>query len=628
MYVKHSKRLISRFVYIFLFIFLTLLAFQNCTGIGQRFNFTSIEDNLIRSNIGGTGDGFDGKPGEGDWSRTYPNYECPQGAKSIQAAIRIEATTGNFLNDNCTSNGRRISITDPGIDFKFYNPDFFVFSGAIFEADFSDKPFHINEALCRIRADNLGIDALVQSDSAGISRARILTGDYTNRTVTTANFDRIQRSQNASSTTFQSSDTNFSLVINGTPTDYKNLSGRLISKNSDGVAKEYTVNCQKMSLAAVLPAANLNPTVYLVDRTSGSDANNGMTDSTAFFSVARCASTVKPGDTCLVKNGTYTESVYSTTSGTATGRITYKNYPGHRPWLRFNKTGIVRFELISRALRTVPISYVTVEGFEMSDSGYDGLKITYATEVIIKNNYFHNNDGDGIMMQGYRNRIEANRFTRNGSLARANPALRLSGQQNTFVNNIIEFSAGAGLQSVASAHDPTGATGFADPLFMDFKDNLIANNTFAYNGLSGFLPWGSGGVVQRNMISNNIFYQNCRSGCSTGSSQGIYYSGTNGFGDIIANNLFYATGNAILAIAAGGSTPATQYTEANNMINTQSPLFVNAPIDLTNAPGDYHLQSLSPAINSGQDLSSRVLLDFDGNARPRNGIFDMGAYEF
>jgi len=42
-------------------------------------------------------------------------------------------------------------------------------------------------------------------------------------------------------------------------------------------------------------------------------------------------------------------------------------------------------------------------------------------------------------------------------------------------------------------------------------------------------------------------------------------------------------------------------------------------------PGDYHLQSTSPAIDAGVSLSE-VTHDLDGN--PRSGIPDIGAYEY
>jgi hypothetical protein len=53
---------------------------------------------------------------------------------------------------------------------------------------------------------------------------------------------------------------------------------------------------------------------------------------------------------------------------------------------------------------------------------------------------------------------------------------------------------------------------------------------------------------------------------------------------------------------------------------TNAPLFVN----LTN---DFHLQSNSPCINSGNNAYVTVTNDLDGNPRISGGTVDMGAYE-
>jgi hypothetical protein len=55
---------------------------------------------------------------------------------------------------------------------------------------------------------------------------------------------------------------------------------------------------------------------------------------------------------------------------------------------------------------------------------------------------------------------------------------------------------------------------------------------------------------------------------------------------------------------------------------TNDPAFVN----LTS--GDYHLQSNSPCINSGNNAFVATSVDLDGNPRIAGGTVDMGAYEF
>ena len=61
------------------------------------------------------------------------------------------------------------------------------------------------------------------------------------------------------------------------------------------------------------------------------------------------------------------------------------------------------------------------------------------------------------------------------------------------------------------------------------------------------------------------------------------------------------------------------FASANNNIH-QDPLFVDA------ANGDFHHSTTSPAINAGTTIAG-ITTDLDGQPRPFNGQFDMGAYE-
>ena len=51
-----------------------------------------------------------------------------------------------------------------------------------------------------------------------------------------------------------------------------------------------------------------------------------------------------------------------------------------------------------------------------------------------------------------------------------------------------------------------------------------------------------------------------------------------------------------------------------------NPLFVNPLV------GDYHLQSASPALEAGKP-EPLVANDYDGNPRPQDRAYDIGAYE-
>jgi hypothetical protein len=136
---------------------------------------------------------------------------------------------------------------------------------------------------------------------------------------------------------------------------------------------------------------------------------------------------------------------------------------------------------------------------------------------------------------------------------------------------------------------------------------LIANNSATnYGGGSGYSTLvnctvsgnvlqtgygGTGGGSSHDTLMNCIVYNNI---APTGSN---YYSGTMTY--------------CCTAPLAGGS---------GNF--TSAPSFVN--------PGanDFHLQSNSPCINSGDNGFVTSSTDLDGNARVVGGAVDMGAYEF
>ena len=66
---------------------------------------------------------------------------------------------------------------------------------------------------------------------------------------------------------------------------------------------------------------------YYVSQSAGSDANPGSLDA-PFATIQQAANVARPGDTVLVRAGTYRESVRPTNSGTASARITFKPYNG------------------------------------------------------------------------------------------------------------------------------------------------------------------------------------------------------------------------------------------------------------------------------------------------------------
>ena len=69
-----------------------------------------------------------------------------------------------------------------------------------------------------------------------------------------------------------------------------------------------------------------------------------------------------------------------------------------------------------------------------------------------------------------------------------------------------------------------------------------------------------------------------------------------------------------------GARPA--WATGTNDLNNTDPLVTSL------VTHDFHLLASSPARDAGADLSATVLSDYDGNARPQNIIYDIGALEY
>jgi hypothetical protein len=92
-----------------------------------------------------------------------------------------------------------------------------------------------------------------------------------------------------------------------------------------GVARQVVPMAQ---LFAVVPPVVQPGVFYLAPN---GDNNNPGTEALPWKTLGHAAYTLKPGQTVLVKNGTYTESLYIYNSGTPGKPITYKALPGARP---------------------------------------------------------------------------------------------------------------------------------------------------------------------------------------------------------------------------------------------------------------------------------------------------------
>lgn len=157
--------------------------------------------------------------------------------------------------------------------------------------------------------------------------------------------------------------------------------------------------------------------------------------------------------------------------------------------------------------------------------------------------------------------------------------------------------------TAVAAYQTDGASGgclrFDSPLVVA----QVFNNTFANCALDNSADSAALRFDRLSRVSfvNNLISSSGGNGYQIGTANTTVLPGS-------ANNLWFGS----------GAPPSWSTTGA---VNT-NPMFVNA------ASNNFRVSASSPAVNSGaSSVTSLVITDMDGNARPQGGAFDIGAFE-
>ncbi len=402
-----------------------------------------------------------------------------------------------------------------------------------------------------------------------------------------------------------------------------------------------------------------------------SDANSGL-EARPWKTLTKAASVAGPGDTVLVRSGTYAQTLKPLKSGTAAGRLTFKARGGDSVTLDGQN-------LLSTGINlSMPASYTRVEGFEVRNFTGTGVFIQAwgsqgSTNVEVVGNRIHDNKGDAISA-----RNSANSFIENNEIyANGLTAVAIGGQYGstnlTIRGNDIHYNGKDGVQGGGNGvvvehnriYDQFHTSQHQDGLDMSGIRNLTVRYNTIFDVTQPVYVHNQEGPCSGIKVYGNVFYNDRYATVRGGQSPGVFvdarfagegvtdveihsntfgwtgYSGVRIFGAVsgvtLRNNILFESGIGI------GATTVTNVSSDYNLFfksvipsmegshsRTADPQFVSYS---RNASWDFHLLTTSPAIDTGDPtLGAAITLpadfhDLDRQPRPRGGTYDAGALE-
>ena len=370
------------------------------------------------------------------------------------------------------------------------------------------------------------------------------------------------------------------------------------------------------------------------------------------------------GDFIVVSNGTYNSggrAVY----GTATNRVTIDKA------VTVQSVNGPTATMIQGSVTTVGIhcAYLTngaaLNGFTLTNGsaagGGGGLFAENgggvwceSSSAVVSNCYFIHNManqyGGGAFRGTLVNCILTNNSANYGGGACSNVLISCTLVKNTA--SVTQLGGGGAIYSTLSncvVVANTASSSFGGGAYFSTLTSCIVSNNFAQFGGGVYM-----GVANYSLISSNRAssgggaYSNVLVNCVLRDNYAATVGGA--YGSIVMNctvvsNVVSAAGTGKGAGLYGGS--ASNSIVCYNLGTSQflgsmpmyycctTPLPTNGVGNITNEPafidlmnGDFHLQSNSPCINSGNNSYITNTTDLDGNPRIVGGTVDIGAYEF
>ena len=409
-----------------------------------------------------------------------------------------------------------------------------------------------------------------------------------------------------------------------------------------------------LTLTLYFPAHVSAATNYYVSP-SGSDTAPG-TEAQPWKTIQKCINTVTAGDTCILRGGTYPETVNISKSGTSASPITLRSYVSEKPIIdgqnsratftmtnasNFVFDGLTLVNSTSFGLYSVGSSNVVMKNCEVGYPLDGGLVWRNASNILVDSCNVHHTNWRGLTgeheavtfnnINGYEIKnsqvhdgkeegIDSKYGTLNGKIH----------HNRVYGNNGPNIYIDAASNIEVYANEVSNTTGDKSNVGLAVEtnsgnysvSNISIYNNILRNGKGGVDFWvesGAESYASFNSIKiyNNLIYANSNRG---GIRIGAYVNYTSNVQ--IIDNIFWKNsstvdvlGTALVSYNLFDTSP-----KGTNAITTSDVKFINE------TGFDFHLANTSPAIDAGTTSSTTV--DFDGNPRPNGPSYDIGPYEY